>query len=321
MFTILGTDGKEYGPVTADKIQAWITGGRANLLTKAQRVGETEWKTLGDFPEFAAAATGGPPAPAPAPTTAPGSAADAVAAGPVDAKAFAADLNARAAPLDIFGCLGRSFDLWKSNLLPLVGVTLVVILVMMVLGIIPILGSLVNLLFTGVFYGGLYYYYLGKLRGEPREFGDAFAGFKLALGPLVLANLLIALLSVAAICVLIAPWAIPLFLSIKGGHTPNPLLFVGIFVCALPVIYLSMSWMFTPILVIDKGLSPWTAMEVSRRVISRCWFRVFFTVFLASILAALGVIGLFIGVFFTIPLAFGAVVCAYEDLCNPPPAA
>jgi len=52
MFTILGADGKEYGPVTAGKMHEWIAGGRANLQSKARRSGETEWKTLGDFPEF-----------------------------------------------------------------------------------------------------------------------------------------------------------------------------------------------------------------------------------------------------------------------------
>lgn len=52
MFTILGTDGKEYGPVTAGKIAEWISGGRANLQTKARRADETEWRTLGDYPEF-----------------------------------------------------------------------------------------------------------------------------------------------------------------------------------------------------------------------------------------------------------------------------
>ncbi len=57
MFTILGADGKEYGPVAAAKITEWITGGRANLQTQARRAGETEWKTLGDFVEFNPAAT------------------------------------------------------------------------------------------------------------------------------------------------------------------------------------------------------------------------------------------------------------------------
>ena len=65
MFIILGADGKEYGPVPADKIQAWIAARRANLSTKARREGETEWKTLGDFPEFAPAT----PAPVAAPET------------------------------------------------------------------------------------------------------------------------------------------------------------------------------------------------------------------------------------------------------------
>lgn len=54
MFTILGGDGKEYGPVTADKVLEWIKAGRANLQTKVRRLGENDWKTLGEFPEFAA---------------------------------------------------------------------------------------------------------------------------------------------------------------------------------------------------------------------------------------------------------------------------
>lgn len=66
MFTILGADGKEYGPVTATKIAEWIAGGRANLATKARRAGDAEWQTLGDFVEFNPAATP-PPLPAETP--------------------------------------------------------------------------------------------------------------------------------------------------------------------------------------------------------------------------------------------------------------
>jgi len=68
MFTILGADGKEYGPVTAGKLHEWIAGGRANLQTKARRAGETEWKTLADYPEFgefgANSGASAPPVPA-----------------------------------------------------------------------------------------------------------------------------------------------------------------------------------------------------------------------------------------------------------------
>jgi len=329
MFTILGADGKEYGPVTAAKIHEWINGGRANLTTKAKRVEDGLWKTLGDFAEFNA-----PPAPAPAPPPPPSggspftaptasfapTTAPAPSTGPVDAKTFAADLISRSAPLDIFSCISRSFDLWKTNFLPLVGVTFVVFLVTGALGAVPILGPMVNIVLSGVFYGGLYYYYLGKMRGEPREFGDAFAGFSKAFGPLALASLLTVTLTIAAACVLVAPWAV---LMLMNGHQgqPNPLLFAGLFVCVLPIIYLSVSWAFAFALVIDQGLGPWTALEVSRRVITKQWFRVFFTMVCGGILAMLGLIGLIIGVVFTIPLAIGALLYAYEDLCNPPPAA
>ena len=68
MFKLLGTDQKEYGPVSADQIRQWIAQGRANARTKAQAAGTTDWKPLTDFPEFADALQAtAPPAGQPAP--------------------------------------------------------------------------------------------------------------------------------------------------------------------------------------------------------------------------------------------------------------
>lgn len=61
MFTIIGGDGKEYGPATAEQIRSWITAGRANLDTKARAVGSEEWRRLGDYAEFGAAGVAAPP--------------------------------------------------------------------------------------------------------------------------------------------------------------------------------------------------------------------------------------------------------------------
>jgi len=78
MFTIIGGDGKEYGPVGVSQIRSWLVAGRANLDTKARAVGTEQWRTLGDFPEFndtlatpppLAAPASEPVAPAAAPTT------------------------------------------------------------------------------------------------------------------------------------------------------------------------------------------------------------------------------------------------------------
>jgi len=71
MYKILGTDGKEYGPISADMVRQWITQHRANAATSIQAEGTSDWKPLASFPEFADALAGGTPV-APAPLAAPG---------------------------------------------------------------------------------------------------------------------------------------------------------------------------------------------------------------------------------------------------------
>ena len=68
MYKIIGADGKEYGPVTADQVRQWITEGRADVRTLAQSAGATDWKPLSAFPELAGAV---PPARPPVSPTAP----------------------------------------------------------------------------------------------------------------------------------------------------------------------------------------------------------------------------------------------------------
>ena len=60
MYKIIGADGKEYGPITADQLRQWIAEGRANANTKVLAEGTTEWKALAEMPQFWAAAGGAP---------------------------------------------------------------------------------------------------------------------------------------------------------------------------------------------------------------------------------------------------------------------
>jgi hypothetical protein len=64
MYHLIGADQKEYGPVTADEIRAWIAEGRANGQTLARLEGGP-WKPLSTFPEFAGS-LGAAPQPVPA---------------------------------------------------------------------------------------------------------------------------------------------------------------------------------------------------------------------------------------------------------------
>lgn len=52
MYRIIGSDGREYGPVEAEQIKRWIADGRVSAATKVQAEGTSEWKALSEFPEL-----------------------------------------------------------------------------------------------------------------------------------------------------------------------------------------------------------------------------------------------------------------------------
>jgi hypothetical protein len=61
MYKIIGSDGREYGPVPAETLRQWIAVGRVNGATRALAEGANEWVALQQLPEFAAALTAPPP--------------------------------------------------------------------------------------------------------------------------------------------------------------------------------------------------------------------------------------------------------------------
>jgi hypothetical protein len=61
MYKIIGANQVEYGPISADQLRAWIAEGRVNAQTMVQAEGDTSWKPLSMFPEFAVALPTAPP--------------------------------------------------------------------------------------------------------------------------------------------------------------------------------------------------------------------------------------------------------------------
>src|SRR5439155_21891050 len=115
----------------------------------------------------------------------------------------------------------------------LVGASAVIFLVLIGLTFIPFLGHAASVIFTFVLLAGLELVFLKRLRGEPTDVGQAFAGFSKPFVPLMLASVVAQVLTV-----------------------------IGLFACVIPGIYLLVAWwMFVPLLIIDKGLDFWPAME------------------------------------------------------------
>ncbi|MGD0251093.1 MAG: GYF domain-containing protein [Verrucomicrobiota bacterium] len=67
MYKVLGSDGNEYGPVSAEQVKKWIVENRVEKKTPVIPEGGVDWVFLGSLPEFAAAfmtpSSGPPPIP------------------------------------------------------------------------------------------------------------------------------------------------------------------------------------------------------------------------------------------------------------------
>ena len=125
--------------------------------------------------------------------------------------------------------------------------------------------GVLSLLFGGIFQGGLYVMFLKRMRGQPAGFGDAWSGFGEHFVQLLLAGIVIAVLTGLGFCC-----------------------------CAVPGIYLSVAWAFAVPLIVDKDLRFWDAMELSRKVLTKCWFQMFLLNLVVYLPAILFGIGLFI---------------------------
>ena len=86
----------------------------------------------------------------------------------------------------------------------------------------------------------------------------------------------------------------------------------------IPLVYFSIAWMFAPFLVIFYDMESWPAMEASRKIVSRKWFLIFAFLFVVGLIAILGVLGLIIGLLFTVPAALCMVYAAFRDIVGMP---
>jgi hypothetical protein len=174
-----------------------------------------------------------------------------------------AEILARYPQIHIGHCLQGSWELVTSNFGLLFGTAALVWAIRVGCNFVPYLGPVINWILRGALTGGLYLVYLKRIRREPSRFEDLFSGFQFAFLQLFLVGLVSGLLS-----------------------------FIGAFCCLIiPGLYLFVAWIFSIPLVADKRFEFWTAMELSRKVVTRVWFQIFglfIFVSLPSLLIGLG---------------------------------
>jgi len=121
-------------------------------------------------------------------------------------------------------------------------------------------------------------------QGKTPNFGDFFKGFNHFL-PLVL-------------------------FGIVGGL----LMTVGYFLLIIPGIYFTVSYTFANVLIIDRRIQFFQAMEFSRKKVGKKWFGIFWLLIMLFAINFLGVLALGVGVLFTIPISACTLAAAYKDI-------
>ncbi|HNQ89337.1 MAG TPA: GYF domain-containing protein [Verrucomicrobiota bacterium] len=196
MFTMIGGDGRQYGPVPAEELREWIRDHRANRETLIQPEGSTEWTPLAAFPEFAQDLDNAWPRPAPPPPP---------------------------ATLAISRTLGQAWMLLGRHFLPLTAATFLVWSVL-TFGSLSALGAVLTIAMGGALHGGLIRLYLRFIRGQPATLADLFAGFGPAFPTLLLVWAVTEFVSEVGLMVFLMPglvlkilWAFSLPLAADRG--------------------------------------------------------------------------------------------------------
>ncbi len=152
------------------------------------------------------------------------------------------------------------------------------------LEMIPVIGQLAAPIIIFPVAMGFFVYTAKKLKQAPARFEDFFKAFH---------------------------YFVPLLLV---GILMNILILIGFLLFILPGIYLAVAYLFASMLVVDRKMSPWQALETSRRIITKKWLHLFV---LALILLSLNFVGILIFIVGVIPataLTFCILTAAYEDI-------
>jgi len=144
-------------------------------------------------------------------------------------------------------------------------------------GILAVLQNMVQTLITMPVELGFFMYMLKRLAGLPTEIGELFQYFSKTLSFFMTTLLMYLLVALGFLCLI------------------------------LPGIYLLVAYMFANDLVVEKGLSPWDALEASRKAVTHHWWRFLGFNILNTLIAALAMLPLIITVMLAIRQNWGTI--------------
>jgi len=187
--------------------------------------------------------------------------------------------------VDIQSSFARAWELYKVH--PFF-FSLFMLLIVSIQGMVVIYAQSYMIVYSALLapplYAGFYLVANRISRGEEVIYPDFFAGFRFWIPTAVISLL------------------------------TQVLIAIGLIALVVPGIYLAVSYLFAIQMGIFGGLDPWAAMEWSRKLITRNWWRFFGLLLVLVVFNVLGLLLVGIGLLFTIPLTFLVMYAVFEEL-------
>ncbi len=191
------------------------------------------------------------------------------------------------APTVRFDVINQAWAMLQQQMGSWVVLTLVAVVIVgvanWILGKIPGLGALLGTIASAIVAAGLYRAALKHLRGETIAVGDMF-GVTDMIGPII----------VAAILTTIGTGIAAIF-------------------CVIPGLVLGALWMFSQLLIVDKGMDGVEAMRQSFNALRGQWPMATLFMFVVALVGLAGIVACGVGVLITAPLALLSVTILYRD--------
>jgi uncharacterized membrane protein len=92
------------------------------------------------------------------------------------------------------------------------------------------------------------------------------------------------------------------------------MIILGLMLLVIPGIYLMVAYSLALVLLVDKDLGPWEALETSRKAIHKCWFSVLGLWILLGLILVVAMIPMGIGLIWAVPLTMLCVGVLYRNV-------
>jgi hypothetical protein len=227
--------------------------------------------------------------------------------------------------------MGDGWDLFKKGAGSYIGFTVVFFVIVMVLVFIPFVNLLVSV-FEYVLIAGIFIYSRNLINGKG-EFSNFFEGFN-SFGQIFLFMLVLFLFTMPALIIFVI-YLLPegfmnsaingfsdaeyLAEELIASFQENLGAIVFLYIAMLLyIMYLYISYSFTLILIVDRKMRFWDAMELSRKVIAKNFLSFFGMYILLWVMISFGVVitcGL--GTLIAIPYINLVIFSAYNNIIGP----